>query len=57
MKMMLIMCLINLIAIILAGIFLSIILKLSPKQREINDEEQMQWIKEFNQQRIQEKKT
>lgn len=51
------MCLINLIFIILAAIFLSIILKLSPKQWEINDEEQMQWIKEFNQQRIQGKKT
>ncbi len=51
------MCLINLIAIILVAIFLSIILKLSPRQREINDEEQMQWIEEFNQQRIQEKKT
>lgn len=51
------MCLINLIFIILTAIFLSIILKLSPKQWEINDEEQMQWIKEFNQQRIQGKKT
>jgi hypothetical protein len=51
------MYLINLIAIMLAAIFLSLILKISPKQREINDEEQMQWIKEFNQQRIQEKKT
>jgi hypothetical protein len=57
MKMVLIICLINLIAIILAAIFLSLILKTSPKQRGINDEEQMQWIKEFNQQRIQEKKT
>lgn len=50
------MCLINLIAIILAAIFLSLILKISPKQRENNDEEQMQWIKEFKQQRVQEKK-
>lgn len=51
------MCLINLIAIILAAIFLGMIIKISPKQRAINDEEQMQWIKEFNQQRIQERKT
>lgn len=51
------MCLINLIAVILAAIFLSMILKISPRQREINDKEQMQWIREFKQQRVQEKKT
>ena len=51
------MCLINLIVIILIAIFLSMILKVSPKQREINDKEEMQWIREFKQQRVQEKKT
>lgn len=55
--MMLIMCLIFLIVIILAAIFLSMILKVSPKQREINDKEQMQWIREFREQKVQEKKT
>lgn len=53
---MLIMCLINSIAIIIAAIFLSMILKISPEQRAINDKEQMQWIREFKQ-RIQENKT
>lgn len=56
-NMMLIMCLIFLIVIILAAIFLSMILKVSPKQREINDKEQMQWIREFREQKVQEKKT
>lgn len=45
------------IVIILIAIFLSMILKVSPKQREINDKEEMQWIREFKQQRVQEKKT
>lgn len=50
-------CLINLIVIILAAIFLSMILKISPKQREISDEEQLHWIKEYEEKRVQEKKT
>jgi hypothetical protein len=55
--MVIIMYLINLIVIILAAIFLSMILKVSPKQREINDKEQIQWIKEYKDKKLREKGT
>jgi hypothetical protein len=37
--------------------FLGKVLTISLEQKEINDKEQMQWIREFNRKRVQEKKT
>lgn len=38
-------------------LILSCVIVLSPYEKKCEDNEQEQWIKEFNQQRIQEKKT
>lgn len=55
--MVLILSLLLIIIVIFSVIFLGKVLTVSSEQREINDNEQMQWIREFNQQRVQEKKT
>jgi hypothetical protein len=55
--MVLILSLLLLKIVIFSVMFLGKVLTISPEQREINDNEQMQWIREFNQQRVQEKKT
>jgi hypothetical protein len=48
--------LLNLIIIIFTAISLGKVLTVSPVQRMIDDKEQMQWIKEYKEKRVQEKK-
>lgn len=55
--MVLILSLFLLLIVIFSVMFLGKVPTISPEQREINDKEQMQWIREFNRQRVQEIKT
>lgn len=55
--MVLILSLLLLLIVIFSVMLLGKVLTISPEQRKINDKEQMQWIREFNRQRVQEKKT
>jgi hypothetical protein len=55
--MVLLLSLLLLIIVIFSVMFLGKVLTISSEQREINDKEQMKWIREFKQRRVQEKKT
>ncbi|GEM_PF-6074402 len=55
--MLLILSLLLLIIVIFSVMILGKVLTISPEQREINDKEQMQWIRELKLKRVQEKKT